>query len=96
MARLAVMLNREMQSLIAKQNSKLRNFPSVRLEYSDGLAKVDFSRLELVNKIDAWHFSIKGHTTVAEAAWRAVGPSIRFLGINQIRQAKPPPVVTSR
>lgn len=95
-ARLAVMLNREMQSLIAEQNSKLRNFPSVRLEYSDALGKVDFSRLELVNKIDAWHFSIKGHTTVAEAAWRAAGPSIRFLGINQIRQAKPPPVVTSR
>ena len=96
MARLAVMLNYEMQSIIAEQNSELRNFPFVRLEYSDALTNVDFSRVELVNKIDAWHFSIKGHTTVAEAAWRAAGPSLRFLGINQHQQARPTPVVTSR
>jgi lysophospholipase L1-like esterase len=96
MARLAVMLNREMQSLVAQLNGELRGVPSVRLEYSDELTKMDFSRLELINKIDAWHFSIKGHTTVAQAAWKATGPSLRFLGINQIRQTKPSSVVTAR
>jgi len=96
MARLAVMLNREMQSLVAELNGELRGFPSVRLEYSDELSKVDFSRLELINRIDAWHFSIKGHTTVAEAAWKAIGPSLRFLGINPTRQTRPSAVVTSR
>lgn len=96
MARLARMLNREMQSLVAQLNRELRDSPSVRLEYSDELTKIDFSRLELINTIDAWHFSIKGHTTVAAAAYKAAGPSLRFLGIGQTRTVKPKPVVTSR
>lgn len=96
MARLAVMLNREMQSLVSELDGELRGFPSVRLEYSDELTKVDLSRVELINTIDAYHFSIKGHTTVAEAAFRALGPSLHFLGINPTRQTKPPTMMTAR
>jgi len=96
MARLAVMLNREMQSLVAELNGELHGFPSVRLEYSDGLSKVDLSRVELINTIDAYHFSIKGHTTVAEAAWKAIGPSLRFLGINQTRPTRPSTMTIAR
>ena len=96
MARLAVMLNREMQSLVTQLNGGLRDTPAVRLEYSDALTKVDFSRIEFVNTIDAYHFSIKGHTTVAEAAWNSIGPTLRFLGINQTRQTRPLPIMTAR
>ena len=96
MARLAEMLNREMQSLVAQLNGELRGFASVRLEYSDALTKIDMSRLELINSIDAYHFSIKGHTTVAESAFRAASPSFRFLGINQTRPTRPTPILTSR
>ena len=96
MARLAVMLNHEMQSLVAELNGELRGSPSVRLEYSDELTKVDFGRVELINTIDAYHFSIKGHTTVAEASWKAIGPSFRFLGINRVALNRRPPVITTR
>jgi len=96
MARLAVMLNHEMQSLVAELNGELRGSPSVRLEYSDELTKVDFGRVELINTIDAYHFSIKGHTTVAEALWKAIGPSFRFLGINRAAPNRRPPVITTR
>jgi lysophospholipase L1-like esterase len=96
MARLAVMLNREMRSLVAELNGELRGSPSVRLEYSDELTKVDLSRVDLINTIDAYHFSIKGHTTVAEAAWKATGPTLRFLGINQTRQTRPSTMMTAR
>lgn len=96
MARLAFMLNGEMRAMVNELNAELRGSPSVRIEYSDALTRVDFSRVDLVNSIDAWHFSIKGHNTVAQAAFRALGPSLDFLGITRGARNRQQPVVTVR
>lgn len=81
MIRLALMMNAELQDLVDNLNQKLRSYPNVRVEYSDALATVDLSSVELVHPVDAWHPSVKGHNRLAEAAFRALSPSLRFLGI---------------
>ncbi len=83
MARLASMLNRELQGMLSALNAELRGFPTVRLQYSDALTKVDFSRLELIHPVDAWHPSEEGHKALAEAAFNAILPSVEFLGIGK-------------
>ena len=96
MARLATMLNREMRSMVDDLNGELRNFPSVRLQYSDELTKVDLSRLELINTVDAWHPSLKGHNVLAEAAFKAILPSLDFLGINRPQRSAQSRLVIAR
>ena len=81
MARLASMLNDELQKMVGDLKQQLRDSPTVRLQYSDALTKVDFSRLELINPVDALHPSEQGHQALAEAAFNAILPSIDFLGI---------------
>ena len=81
MARLALMMNAEMRSMVAGLRRQLNNTDHVHLEYSDALTKLDFSRLELINPVDGWHPSIKGHKVLAEAAFSALRPSLLFLGI---------------
>lgn len=81
MARLASMLNAELQEMVVDLSQRLRASPSVRLQYSDGLTKVDFSRLELIHSVDAWHPSDQGHKVLAEAAFNAILPAVDFLGI---------------
>ncbi|HME88408.1 MAG TPA: hypothetical protein VKE30_04280 [Chthoniobacterales bacterium] len=81
MARLASMLNGELQTMVAELGGQLREFPAVRLQYSDGLTKVDLSRLELIHPVDAWHPSEEGHKALAEAAFNAILPSVEFLAI---------------
>ena len=80
MALLGSMLNAEIQTMVARLQWELKNYPNVRLQYSDALRKVDFSRLELINPADAWHLSIDGHKALAEAAFRAIAPSLEFVG----------------
>ena len=53
------------------------------MHYSDALTKVDFSRLELINPVDAWHPSVQGHKALADAAFGAIRPSLAFLGVGQ-------------
>ena len=60
---------------------ELRDHPSVQVQYSDALTKVDFSHLEMIHPVDAWHPSIQGHKVLAEAAFRGLAPSLDFLGI---------------
>lgn len=79
MARLASMLNGQLRAMVGELNQQLRDSPRVRLQYSDGLTKVDLSRLELINPVDAWHPSEEGHKVLAEAAFNAILPSIEFL-----------------
>jgi len=67
--------------MIADLNREPNNNGHVRVEYSDWLTKVDFSRLEFINPVDAWHPSIEGHKVLAEAAFNALHPSLVFLGI---------------
>jgi len=72
-----------MRSMVADLNRELKNYGNVRVQYSDALTKVDFSRLELINPVDAWHPSVEGHKALAAAAFTALGPSLQFLGIAQ-------------
>ncbi len=83
MARLASMLNVELQAMVGDLSQQLRGFPAVRLQYSDELTKVDFSRLEMIHPVDAWHPSEEGHKAVAEAAFNAILPSVKFLGLGK-------------
>ena len=79
MARLALMMNAELRTMVADLKRQLNNTPHVHLEYSDALTKVDFSRLELINSVDGWHPSMEGHKVLADAAFNALGPSLVFL-----------------
>jgi len=79
MARLALMMNAELRTMVADLNRQLNNTHHVHLEYSDALTKVDFSRLELINSVDGWHPSMEGHKVLADAAFNALRPSLVFL-----------------
>jgi hypothetical protein len=96
MARLSLMLNAEMRTIVGELDRELRDHTSVRVQYSDGLTKVDLSRLELIHPVDAWHPSIEGHKALAEAAFRALRPSLDFLGITSRSSVVPNPGITMR
>jgi lysophospholipase L1-like esterase len=83
MVRLSLMMNSEMRAMVSNLNRRLENHDNVRVEYSDALTKVDFSRLEMINPVDAWHPSVQGHKALADAAFRAIRPSLAFLGVGQ-------------
>jgi lysophospholipase L1-like esterase len=81
MMKLALMINEELRAMVGEFNRKLGPDAKVRLEYSDALATVDLSDVNIINRVDAWHPSIKGHNALAKAAFGALGPSLDFLGI---------------
>jgi len=80
--RLGLMIDREIQAMVRNLNGDLKNYPNIRLQYCDTLKKVDFSRLELINSVDAWHPSVEGQKALADAAYDGIGPSLDFLGMN--------------
>ena len=96
MVRLSLMMNAEMRAMVADLNRELKNYSNVRVQYSDALTKVDFSRLELINLVDAWHPSVEGHKALAAAAFTALGPSLRFLGIAQDQATPSQPELSYR
>lgn len=81
MVKLALMINKELRAMVSEFSRKLGGDSQVRLEYSDALATVDLGGVESIHQCDAWHPSIKGHNVLAAAAFGALGPSLRFLGI---------------
>ena len=81
MVKLALMYNEELRAMVGEFNRKLGGDSQVRLEYSDALATVEFSDVEVLQRMDAWHPSAKAHNLLAEAAFGALGPSLNFLGI---------------
>ena len=81
MMKLALMINDELRAMVGDFNRKLGGDSKVRLEYSDALATADFSDVACLNRVDAWHPSVKGHNVLAGAAFGALGPSLDFLGI---------------
>ena len=83
MVRLSLMMNAEMRAMVGSLNSELKNYRNIRVQYSDALTKVDFSRLELINPVDAWHPSVQGHKALADAAFSAIRPSLAFLGVGE-------------
>jgi len=89
MARLALMINAELRAMVADVKRKLNSTYQVRIEYSDALTKVDFSRLELINPVDGWHPSAEAHKVLARAAFTALRPSLVFLRIATTPTKKP-------
>ena len=85
-----------MRSMVADLNRELKDYGNVRVQYSDALTKVDFSRLELINAEDAWHPSVEGHKALAAAAFSALGPSLQFLAIGRNQTASPQPELSYR
>jgi lysophospholipase L1-like esterase len=81
MARLALMINAQLRGMVADLGRHLNHADRVRIEYSDALTKIDFSRLELINPVDGWHPSGEGHKVLAQAAFNALHPSLGFLRI---------------
>jgi lysophospholipase L1-like esterase len=81
MVKLALMINEELRAMVGEFNKKLGADSQVHLEYSDALATVDLSDVDVITRIDAWHPSVKGHNVLAKAAFGALGPSLNFLGI---------------
>ena len=80
--RLVRMVNEELRAMAGELQSELENAPNVRVQYSDALERADVSRVEVLHAVDGWHASVAGHNVFAEAAFGALGPSLKFLGID--------------
>jgi lysophospholipase L1-like esterase len=78
--RLTLMMNGELQKMVANLNRELKDSSNVRLQYSDSFSNYKI-RLEMLRSEDAWHLSRMGHNVVAGAALTALPPSLQFLGI---------------
>src|SRR5436190_5601146 len=96
MVRLGLMLNGEMRAMVSNLDRQFTHSSNVRVQYSDALAKVNFSRLELINPADAWHPSIEGQKALAAAAFSALSPSLKFLGIDPKRTISPGSGIVTR
>jgi hypothetical protein len=81
--RLAKMVNEELRAMLSALDHQFADNKNVRLQYSDALATADLSRVELLHPVDGWHASVEGHNVLAEAAFRDLGPSLEFLGLNR-------------
>jgi len=71
----------------AYRGNLIRLVPNMQVRYSDALAKVDLSRVEVIHAIDGWHPSVEGHNVFAKAAFGGLAPSLEFLGINRATAA---------
>ena len=82
--RFSLMINGELRRMVANLNRELKDFPNVRLQYSDAFSNIEI-RPEILHPEDAWHLSRRGHNIVAQAAFTALTPSLQFLGIESKR-----------
>ena len=81
--RLVRLINEELHAMVSQMEREIEHVPNVQVRYSDALAKVDLSRVEVIHAIDGWHPSVEGHNVFAEAAFSGLAPSLEFLGINR-------------
>jgi lysophospholipase L1-like esterase len=79
--RFAGMVNEELRAMVSELNGQIADSSNIQLQYSDALATVDLSRVELIHPVDGWHASVEGHNVLAEAAFRDLGSSLEFLGL---------------
>lgn len=79
--RLIRMINDELRAMAGQMEREIEHVPNVQVRYSDALAKVDLSRVEVIHAIDGWHPSVEGHNVFAKAAFSGLAPSLEFLGI---------------
>src|ERR1700688_1699479 len=77
----------ELRTMVSQMEREIEHVPNVQVRYSDALAKVDLSGVEVIHAIDGWHPSVEGHNVFAEAAYRALAPSLEFLGISRAAAA---------
>ena len=80
MIRLSYLLDIQLKEMVDELNKNLKDCPNVHLDYSDALCEVDVSPVALIHPMDAWHPSVKGHSVLAGAALKGLGPSLQFLG----------------
>jgi len=80
--RLVRVVNDGLRAMVIDLDRRLEDASNLRVRYSDALAKVDLSRVEVIHTVDGWHPSAVGHNAFAEAAFNDLGPSLEFLGIN--------------
>ena len=80
-ARFEILINRELKRAVDEVRDELRLYPKVRLEYSNAFSELDISNVALLNAHDAWHSSPEGHDLLAQTAFTAIAPSLRFLRI---------------
>jgi lysophospholipase L1-like esterase len=85
--RLVRMINEELHTMVRQMEREIEHVPNVQVRYSDALAKTDLSRVEVIHAIDGWHPSVEGHNVFAEVAYRALAPSLEFLGISRAAAA---------
>jgi lysophospholipase L1-like esterase len=81
--RLAGMVNNELRAMVNDLNGDLEASRNIHLQYSDALARADLSRAELLHAVDGCHASVEGHNVLADAAFGALGSSLKFLGIDR-------------
>jgi hypothetical protein len=81
LTRLVRMINEELHAMVGQMEREIEHVPNVQVRYSDALAKVDLSRIEVIHAVDGWHPSVQGHNVFAEAAFSGLAPSLEFLGI---------------
>jgi lysophospholipase L1-like esterase len=79
--RLASLVNEDLRAMVEALNSDIKNAGNIQLRYSHALATADLSRAELLHPIDGWHASAEGHQVLAEAAFKDLGASLEFIGI---------------
>jgi lysophospholipase L1-like esterase len=80
---LGEMLNAEIRKMVATLNRDLKRNSNVRLEYSDALSQINLDYLKGFNRMDAWHPSVLGHDALADTAFKAIAPSLDFVGISR-------------
>jgi hypothetical protein len=83
---LGLMLNNELKKVVVRQNRILKRDSNVRLDYSDAFSMIDLSDLRGLHRMDAWHPSILGHDFLAYKAFKAIGPSLDFVGVDRRSQ----------
>ncbi len=79
--RFELLINRELKRAVDGLQDELQHYPKVRLQYSDAFSILDISNVALLNAHDAWHSSPEGHDYLAQTAFSALAPSLRFLRI---------------
>ncbi len=80
---LGLLMNDEIRKMVAVLKRELTRDSKVRLQYSDAFSKINLGRLERLHRMDAWHPSVIGHDVLAEAAFKAIVPSLEFVGIGE-------------
>ncbi len=81
--RFSLMLNAALRKMVANFNQELKDYPNVRLQYSNAFSNIKI-RLEILHPKDAWHLSRTGHKVIAQTAFTALSPSLHFLGIGSL------------